>query len=95
MGFRRQLRRRSAARGRNRLVAVKIRYKSYEAAAKLHPRSGGALIRFREPQRAVTPGQAAVFYDGDILLGGGTIEPLEAGPMAGRSAEAGQERLRV
>ena len=59
-------------------VAAKIRYKSYEAAATLHPRSGGALIRFREPQRAVTPGQAAVFYDGDILLGGGTIEPLEA-----------------
>ena len=60
-------------------VTVKIRYKSYEAAATLHPRSGGALIRFREPQRAVTPGQAAVFYDGDILLGGGTIEPPEAG----------------
>ena len=58
-------------------VTVKIRYKSYEAAAMLHPRSSGALIRFREPQRAVTPGQAAVFYDGDMLLGGGTIEPLE------------------
>ena len=66
-------------------VAVKIRYKSYEAAATLHPRSGGALIRFREPQRAVTPGQAAVFYDGDILLGGGTIEPLEDAPISVRS----------
>ena len=59
-------------------MTVKIRYKSYEAAATLHPQSGGALIRFRDPQRAVTPGQAAVFYDGDILLGGGTIEPPEA-----------------
>ena len=57
------------------LVSVKIRYKSYEAAATLHPRPGGVLVRFREPQRAVTPGQAAVFYDGDTLLGGGTIEP--------------------
>jgi tRNA-specific 2-thiouridylase len=58
-------------------VSVKIRYKSYEAPATLHPRPGGALVRFREPQRAVTPGQAAVFYDGDTLVGGGTIEPPE------------------
>jgi tRNA-specific 2-thiouridylase len=58
-------------------VTVKIRYKSYEAPATLHPRPGGALVRFREPQRAVTPGQAAVFYDGDTLVGGGTIEPPE------------------
>lgn len=66
-------------------VAVKIRYKSYEAAATLHPRPGGALVRFRDPQRAVTPGQAAVFYDGDMLLGGGTIEPPEAGSQLERS----------
>ena len=56
-------------------VSVKIRYKAYEAPATLHPRPGGALVRFRDPQRAVTPGQAAVFYHGDTLLGGGTIEP--------------------
>ena len=60
-------------------VSVKIRYKAYEATATLHPRPGGALVRFRDPQRAVTPGQAAVFYDGDTLLGGGTIEPPEEG----------------
>ncbi len=56
-------------------VSVKIRYKSYETPATLHPYPEGARVRFLEPQRSVTPGQAAVFYRGDVLLGGGTIEP--------------------
>ena len=63
-------------------VGVKIRYKSYEAEAELHPRGDGALVRFHRPQRSVTPGQAAVFYQGDVLLGGGTIEP-GTGPETG------------
>ena len=69
-------------------VSVKIRYKSYEAAATLHPRPGGVLVRFREPQRAVTPGQAAVFYDGDTLLGGGTIEPPYTNLATGQELES-------
>jgi tRNA-specific 2-thiouridylase len=56
-------------------VNVKIRYKSHEARAVLHPHGDGAIVRFTRPQRSVTPGQAAVFYQGDVLLGGGTIEP--------------------
>ena len=56
-------------------AAVKVRYRHAEAAAMLYPEEGGGVIvEFEKPQRAVTPGQAAVFYDGDIVLGGGTIE---------------------
>ena len=56
-------------------VDVKIRYKATESPAVLRPNELGAVVRFDRPQRSVTPGQAAVFYQGDVLLGGGTIEP--------------------
>jgi tRNA-specific 2-thiouridylase len=56
-------------------AAVKVRYRHAEARARLYPdEHGGVIVEFEKPQRAVTPGQAAVFYDGDIVLGGGTIE---------------------
>ena len=55
-------------------VTVKIRYSHPGTAATLTPlENGRARIRLHEPQKAVTPGQAAVFYDGDIVLGGGWI----------------------
>lgn len=55
-------------------ATVKIRYSHPGAAATLTPlENGRAHIRLHEPQKAVTPGQAAVFYDGDIVLGGGWI----------------------
>ena len=55
-------------------VRAKIRYKALEVPATLYPRGSEAVIRFQEPQRAVTPGQAVAFYVGEELLGGGTIE---------------------
>ena len=55
-------------------VTAKIRYKASEADATLYPRGEDAVIQFDQPQRAVTPGQAVAFYQGDDLLGGGIIE---------------------
>jgi tRNA-specific 2-thiouridylase len=56
-------------------AAVKIRYRHPEAAAAIERLEDGRVeVRFDAPQRAITPGQAAVFYDGDVCLGGGVIE---------------------
>lgn len=56
-------------------VSAKVRYQAKCAKATLYPMEGDRVrLVFDEPQRAVTPGQAVVFYDGDIVLGGGTVE---------------------
>jgi tRNA-uridine 2-sulfurtransferase len=56
-------------------VAVKIRHKHQPAPATIESAGpNDVLVTFDEPQRALTPGQAAVFYDGDIVVGGGWIE---------------------
>jgi tRNA-specific 2-thiouridylase len=54
---------------------AKIRYRNPGSAATVTPLpDGGARVEFAQPQSAVTPGQAVVFYDGDRVLGGGWIE---------------------
>ncbi len=56
-------------------IKAKIRYSAREADAEVFPFEGNkAKVVFSDPQRAITPGQAVVFYDGDNLVGGGTIE---------------------
>jgi tRNA-specific 2-thiouridylase len=55
-------------------ATVKIRYSHPGTRATVTPLEGGrARVQLHEPQKAVTPGQAAVIYDGDIVLGGGWI----------------------
>jgi tRNA-specific 2-thiouridylase len=56
-------------------VAVKIRHRHQPAPAMIESTGPDQiLVTFDEPQRAITPGQAAVFYDGDVVVGGGWIE---------------------
>ncbi|MEE9583543.1 MAG: tRNA 2-thiouridine(34) synthase MnmA, partial [Dehalococcoidales bacterium] len=58
-------------------IMAKLRYKSPEVAVNLHLEDGAAEVRFIEPQPAVAPGQAIVFYRGEAMLGGGVIETSE------------------
>ena len=55
-------------------VQAKVRYRSPATSATLRPHNGGVEVLFDQPQRAVTPGQSVVFYQGCEVIGGGVIE---------------------
>ena len=55
-------------------VMAKIRYAAKEAEATIYPIENDKIkVEFKEPQRAITPGQSIVFYIDDVVLGGGKI----------------------
>lgn len=55
-------------------VTAKVRYRHTEQPATVYPEENGyARVEFDTPQRAITTGQAVVLYDGDLVIGGGTI----------------------
>ena len=59
-------------------VKARIRYRHQEAEADVTPVGEDMVyVRFAEPQMAITPGQTVVFYDGDIVVGGGIIDKSE------------------
>lgn len=53
---------------------AKFRYRQPDQVVTVHLQGTGAEVEFHKKQRAITPGQAVVFYDGPVCLGGGTIE---------------------
>lgn len=55
---------------------AKFRYRQPDQAVEVLVRGDGAEVVFREPQKAITPGQAVVFYDGEVCLGGGFIDKV-------------------
>jgi len=56
-------------------VQAQIRYNGRPAGAKVSRLDAErVLVKFEQPQRAITPGQAVVFYQGDLVVGGGVID---------------------
>jgi tRNA-specific 2-thiouridylase len=64
------------------LLAAKTRYRQADAPCTFAAADGGFELRFDSPQWAVTPGQSAVLYDGEVCLGGGVITSASSVPAA-------------
>jgi tRNA-specific 2-thiouridylase len=55
-------------------ATVKIRYKDKGSLATLHPSENGVRVKFFEEVKGIAPGQSAVFYEGNDVIGGGIIQ---------------------
>jgi tRNA-specific 2-thiouridylase len=78
-------------------LGAKARYRQADAGGLMQPTERGFALAFDQPQWAVTPGQSAVLYDGDVCLGGGvivsaTVPALADGPPAARAARPARPR---
>jgi len=69
-------------------LAAKTRYRQADAPCAFDPMDAGFRLRFEAPQWAVTPGQSAVLYDGEVCLGGGVIARAEVPPVKSAAAPA-------
>ncbi len=59
---------------------IKIRYQHVPQKGKIYPLTeNNVMVKFNHPERAITPGQSAVFYQGDVVLGGGVIDRVVNG----------------
>lgn len=59
---------------RDKVVLAQIRYRSQPAQCIIRPEKEGVFVEFLVPQEGITPGQSVVFYDEDVVLGGGIID---------------------
>jgi tRNA-specific 2-thiouridylase len=67
-------------------LGAKTRYRQADAACTFAPTAAGFRLEFEAPQWAVTAGQSAVLYDGDVCLGGGFIAACEIPPVVSARA---------
>ena len=73
-------------------LAAKSRYRQADAACTAAPTGDGFRLDFASPQWAVTPGQSAVLYAGDVCLGGGVIARAAAPPVVARQPRPPRRR---
>ncbi|TAH01922.1 MAG: tRNA 2-thiouridine(34) synthase MnmA [Sphingobacteriales bacterium] len=76
-------------------LAAKTRYRQADAACRFAPMDAAFRLDFTEPQWAVTPGQSAVLYDGDVCLGGGVIHAAERPPVVPAAVHKPRRRARA
>jgi tRNA-specific 2-thiouridylase len=60
-------------------AAARVRHRAPEVPAQVIPEQEGARVLFDRPVRAVAPGQSCVFYDGDVVIGGGVLKKKKQG----------------